>query len=288
MGSSPLPTPTFETLLYSVEDGIATITLNRPEILNAFNTQMCEDLIAAFDATDADDGVGAVIVTGTGRAFCSGADLTGPGFDRETPPETPRDAAGRVTLRIYDSLKPVIAACNGAAVGVGVTMQLAMDVRLAAENARYGFVFPRRGITVEGCATWFLPRIVGPATAIEWCTSGRIFPAQEGLDKGMVQSIHAPDDLLPAARAIAREIVDNAAPVSAALTRQMIYRMMGAAHPMEAHIYESRSLSHRMGSADSGEGVKSFMEKRPAKFPMKVSEQLPDIWDGWQAPPWRP
>ncbi|MDB5448259.1 MAG: Enoyl-CoA hydratase/isomerase [Phenylobacterium sp.] len=288
MGSPPLPTPTFETLLYSVEDGIATITLNRPEILNAFNAQMCEDLIAAFDATDADDGVGAVIVTGAGRAFCSGADLSGQGFNREKPPETPRDAAGRVTLRIFDSLKPVIAACNGAAVGVGVTMQLAMDVRLAAENARYGFVFPRRGITVEGCATWFLPRIVGPAAAIEWCTSGRIFPAQEGLDKGMVQSIHAPDDLLPAARAIAREIVDNAAPVSAALTRQMIYRMMGAQHPMEAHIYESRSLFHRFGAADSAEGVKSFMEKRPAKFPMKVSEELPDIWQGWQAPPWRP
>jgi enoyl-CoA hydratase/carnithine racemase len=283
-----LPTPTFETLLYSVEDGIATITLNRPEILNAFNVAMADDLIAAFDAADADDDVGAVIVTGQGRAFCSGADLSGGGFDREKAAETPRDSAGRVTLRIFDSLKPVIGACNGAAVGVGVTMQLAMDIRVAAETARFGLVFARRGITLEGASAWFLPRLVGPATAIEWCASGRIFPAQEALEKGLVQSLHAPDDLLPAARAIAREIIDNAAPVSVALTRQMIWRMMGAAHPMEAHIYESRSLHHRFGSPDSLEGVKSFMEKRPAKFPQRVSTDLPDLWDGWSAPPWRP
>lgn len=287
-----MPTPSFETLLYSVEDGIATITLNRPEMLNAFNGTMAEELIKAFDATDADDEVKAVIVTGQGRAFCSGADLSGGGFSRggepaEAEPEVQRDRAGLVTLRIFDSLKPVICAVNGPAVGVGVTMQLAMDVRIASETARFGLVFARRGITLEGASAWFLPRIVGPAAAIEWCCSGRIFPAQEAYEKGLVQSLHAPDDLLPAARAIAKEIADNAAPVSVALTRQMIWRMMGASHPMEAHVYESRALFHRFGSPDSIEGVKSFMEKRPAVFPQKVSGELPDLWGDWKAPEWR-
>lgn len=284
-----MPAPSFETLLYAVEEGIATITLNRPEKLNAYNAQMMEDLIAAFDATDADDAVKAVIVTGTGKAFCSGADLSG-GTDtfNKAPPapgeEAPRDSAGRVTLRIYESLKPVIGACNGAAVGVGVTMQLPMDVRLASTTARYGFIFARRGITVEGASTWFLPRIVGPSTAMEWAATGRIFPAQEALDRGLIRSIHEPDDLLPAARAIAREIIQNSAPVSVALTRQMIWRMMGASHPMIAHLYESRALYERGKQTDRVEGINSFFEKRDAVFPDSVATQLPQIWDGWRKP----
>jgi enoyl-CoA hydratase/carnithine racemase len=285
--------PTFETLLYSVEDGLATITLNRPEKLNAFTTQMMSDMIAAFDRTDADDAVKAVIVTGAGRGFCAGADLSAGGatFDyaKSSDPArlearvegVQRDGGGRVTLRIYDSLKPVIGAINGPAVGIGVTMQLAMDIRLASTAARFGFVFARRGINPEAASSWFLPRLVGIQTALEWCYTGRVFPAQEALDKGLVRSIHEPDDLLPAARALAREIIDNTAPVSVALTRQMIWRMAGADHPMEAHKADSRAIQARGASADAREGVTSFLEKRPAAYPNLVSTDLPDIWPNW-------
>ncbi|MDZ4370253.1 MAG: crotonase/enoyl-CoA hydratase family protein [Phenylobacterium sp.] len=288
--------PTFETLLYSVEDGIATITLNRPDKLNAFNTTMMKEMIAAFDETDGDDNVRAVIVTGAGRAFCAGADLSAGGstfdYDKRSAEDNEartrdgvtRDGGGLVTLRIYDSLKPVISACNGAAVGVGVTMQLAMDFRLASDNARYGFVFARRGINPEACSSWFLPKLVGVQTALEWCYTGRIFPAQEGLDKGLVRSVHAPDDLLPAARALAREIADNTAPVSVALTRQLIWRMAGASHPMEAHRADSRAIQARGRSGDAKEGVTSFLEKRPPVYPDQVSKDVPDIWDHWKAP----
>ena len=288
--------PTFETLQYSVEEGIATITLNRPDKLNAFNTQMMRDMIAAFDATDADDAVRCVIVTGAGRAFCAGADLAGgadtfdyekrSAADREarTRDGVQRDGGGLLTLRIFDSLKPVISACNGAAVGVGVTMQLAMDIRLASTDARYGFVFARRGLNPEAASSWFLPHLVGVQTALEWCYTGRIFPAQEAFDRGLVRSLHAPADLLPAARAIAREIADNASPVSVAITRQLIWRMAGAAHPMEAHRADSRGIQARGRSSDAREGVTSFLEKRPPAFPGKVSKDLPDIWPHWKAP----
>lgn len=285
---------TFETLSYAVEDGVATITLNRPEKLNAFNGQMMSDLVAVFDETDRDDAVGAVILTGAGRAFCAGADLSGGGstFSRpitETPgePQVPRDGAGRVTLRIFDSLKPTIAAVNGAAVGVGVTMQLPMDVRIASTDARFGLVFARRGITLEGASSWFLPRIVGSSVALEWCMSGRIFGAEEALRRGLVTDLYSPDELLPAARRIAREIVDNAAPVSVALTRQLIWRMMGETHPMEAHRYESRALFERGKQRDRIEGINAFLEKRPAAFPDKVAADLPDIWDTWTNPEYR-
>ena len=229
----------FETIRLEVEDGIATLTLNRPDKLNAFNTLMMQEMIAAFDRTDADDSVRVVIVTGAGRAFCAGADLsagaatfdysTRGGEDKEarTLDGVQRDGGGLLTLRIYDSLKPVIAAVNGPAVGVGVTMQLAMDIRMASTDARYGFVFSRRGINPEACSSWFLPRLVGIQTALEWCYSDRVFPAQEAHEKGLVRSLHAPEDLLPAARALAREIADNTAPVSIALTRQLIWRMAG-------------------------------------------------------------
>lgn len=286
----------FETIRLEVEDGIATLTLNRPDKLNAFNTQMMQEMIAAFDQTDADDSVRVVIVTGAGRAFCAGADLsagaatfdysTRGGQDKEarTVEGVQRDGGGLLTLRIYDSLKPVIAAVNGPAVGVGVTMQLAMDIRMASTDARYGFVFSRRGINPEACSSWFLPRLVGIQTALEWCYSGRVFPAQEAHEKGLVRSMHAPEDLLPAARALAREIADNTAPVSIALTRQLIWRMAGASHPMEAHMADSRGIQARGAMADAKEGVTSFLEKRPPRYPDKVSTDLPNIWEHWSAP----
>jgi enoyl-CoA hydratase/carnithine racemase len=288
--------PSFETLLYSVEDGVATVTLNRPDKLNAFNTQMMRDLIDVFDLTDADDAVRCVIVTGAGRAFCAGADLSGGGetFDYEkrggedraarTRDGVQRDGGGLLTLRIFESLKPVISACNGAAVGVGVTMQLAMDIRLASTQARYGFVFARRGLNPEAASSWFLPHLVGVQTALEWCYTGRLFPASEAHERGLVRSVHAPDELLSAARGLAREIADNTAPVSVALTRQLIWRMAGAAHPMEAHRADSRGIQARGRSADAREGVTSFLEKRPPEFPNRVSEDLPDIWPHWTAP----
>jgi enoyl-CoA hydratase/carnithine racemase len=291
--------PSFETIQYSVKDGVATVTLNRPEKQNAFNTQMMKDLIAVFDVTDADDAVRAVIITGAGRAFCAGADLSGGAqtFDYEAQGGSAlaerqrdgvqRDGGGLVTLRIFESLKPVISACNGPAVGVGVTMQLAMDIRLASTDARYGLVFARRGLNPEAASSWFLPKLVGVQTALEWCYTGRIFPAQEALDRGLVRSLHAPDELLPAARAIAREIADNTAPVSVALTRQLIWRMAGASHPMEAHMADSRGIQARGRSGDAREGVTSFLEKRPPNYPDKVSADLPDIWSQWQAPTFR-
>ncbi|WP_374472909.1 crotonase/enoyl-CoA hydratase family protein [Phenylobacterium sp.] len=291
--------PSFETIRYEVEDGVATVTLNRPDKLNAFNTQMMKELIDVFDVTDADDAVRAVIVTGAGRAFCAGADLSGGAqtFDYEAQggqalaerqrDGVQRDGGGLVTLRIFDSLKPVISACNGPAVGVGVTMQLAMDIRLASTEARYGLVFARRGLNPEAASSWFLPRLVGVQTALEWCYTGRIFPAQEALEKGLVRSTHAPDELLPAARALAREIADNTAPVSVALTRQLIWRMAGAGHPMDAHMADSRGIQARGRSGDAREGVTSFLEKRPPNYPDKVSSDLPDIWPHWQAPTFR-
>jgi Enoyl-CoA hydratase/carnithine racemase len=286
----------FETLKYEVEDGVATITLNRPDKLNAFNTQMMKDLIAAFDATDADDAVKAVIVTGAGRGFCAGADLSsgaetfnydargGEDLAARQRDGVQRDGGGLVSLRIFDSLKPVIAAVNGPAVGVGVTMQLPMDIRLASTEARFGLVFARRGLNPEAASSWFLPRLVGPQTALEWCYTGRVFSAQEALERGLVRSLHAPDELLPAARALAREIVENTAPVSIAITRQLIWRMAGAAHPMEAHRADSRGIQIRGKMGDAREGVTSFLEKRPPAFPNKVSSDLPDIWEHWSAP----
>ena len=287
----------FQTLLYTVADGVATITLNRPDKLNAFNTAMRDELIAAFDATDADDAVRAVIVTGAGRAFCAGADLSAGGqtFDYARRNDASREAArvgdvyrdggGLVTLRIFRSLKPVIGAINGAAVGVGVTMQLPMDIRLASTDARFGFVFARRGITPEAASTWFLPRLVGPQTALEWCFTGRVFDAAEAHRERLVRSLHAPDALMPAALALAREIADNTAPVSVALSRQMLWQMMGAGHPMDAHRVDSRAIQARGRSADVREGVGAFLEKRPPVFPDRVSADMPDFFPWWDEPP---
>jgi enoyl-CoA hydratase/carnithine racemase len=294
-----MPQPTFETLLYEVSEGIATVTLNRPDRLNAFTPKMALELIAAFDATDADDEVKAVIVTGAGRGFCAGADLASGGQtfgagareeERRKAGDTEdvtRDGGGRVTLRIFDSLKPVIAAVNGAAVGVGATMQLAMDVRIASDAAKFGFVFARRGITPEACSSWFLPRLVGISAALDWCYSGRVFEAPEALQRGLVRSLHSPDDLLPAARAIARSYIDHSAPVSAALTRQMMWRGLTLDHPMDIHRTDSRALRARGASRDAQEGISAFLEKRDPKYPDRVSADLPDVWPEWAQPVYR-
>lgn len=283
----------YSQITYSVADSIATITLDRPERMNAFTERMMREVIDAFDRVDADDSVRAVIVTGAGeRAFCAGADLGGGGetFAHgggaavDDPDRVRRDGGGIVALRIFDCVKPVIGAINGAAVGVGVTMTLPMDIRLASDNARFGFVFARRGIVPEACSSWFLPRLVGISTAAEWCYSGRVFPATEALERGLVRSVHAPDDLLVAARELAREIADNAAPVSVALTRQMLWRMLGADHPMAAHRVDSRGVQSRGASADAKEGIESFLEKRPPVYPVKVSDGLPDIFVDYVAP----
>lgn len=289
---------TLETVLIDVEANVATITLNRPDKMNAFTGQMMLDLIQAFDITDADDDVGAVIVTGAGRAFCAGADLSAGAktFDYEARDDRPerggkesleylRDGGGRLTLRIFESVKPVIAAVNGAAVGVGVTMQLPMDIRIASDAAKFGFVFARRGIVPEACSSWFLPRLVGISTALEWCYSGRVFTAEEAHARGLVRSLHAPGDLLGAANAIAREIVDNTAPVSVALTRQMLWRMLGADHPMEAHKVDSRAIFERGKQADAKEGVMSFLEKRAPNYPNKVSKDMPGFVPWWKERP---
>jgi enoyl-CoA hydratase/carnithine racemase len=279
----------YTQIAYEVADSIATITLDRPEQLNAFTGTMMNEMIDAFDRTDADDDVRAVIVTGRGRGFCAGADLSGGGetFSRggggeqKGPDNVPRDGGGMVSLRIWQSKKPVIGAINGPAVGVGITMTLPMDIRMVAEGARIGFVFARRGIVPEACSSWFLPRIVGIQQATEWVYTGRLFTAQEAKEGRLVRSVHPPDELIPAARAIATEIAENTAPVSVALSRQMLWRMLGADQPMEAHRVDSRGILERGRSDDAREGVTSFLEKRPARFPVKVSDGLPNIFPSY-------
>ena len=280
----------YETILTDISENIFTITINRPEKLNALNTQMIHDLIAAFDEADADDAVRAIIVTGAGRAFCAGADLStgAKTFDRAARPDRPqvpdgpdgkpdlshenaRDGGGRITLRIFNCRKPVIAAVNGPAVGIGVTMQLPMDVRIASTDARFGFVFSQRGIVPEAASSWFLPRIVGIAQALDWCYSGRVFGADEALKGGLVSRVVAPGELIETARTIARGYAEKTSAVSVAVIRQMMWRMLGAAHPMEAHRIDSRAMFHRGRGADVKEGIASFLEKRPARFTDTVS-----------------
>jgi len=293
----------YEQIIYEAAENILTITLNRPEKLNAFTGQMMAEMIDAFDKADADDEVRAIIVTGAGRGFCSGADLSAGAqtFDAAARTDRPerrpvigsdgkvdlshpsiRDGGGLLTLRILKCLKPVIAAVNGPAVGVGLTMQLPMDVRLASENARFGFVFARRGLVPEACSTWFLPRVVGISQALEWTFSGRVFSAQEALEGRLVKGIYKPEALIPAARALAREIADNTSQVSVALTRQMLWQMLAADHPMEAHKIDSRAIHFRGQSDDAKEGVMSFLEKRAARFPNKVSTDMPPFFPWWQ------
>jgi enoyl-CoA hydratase/carnithine racemase len=278
-----------EQITTDLADRVLTITLNRPDRLNAWTATMSRELIEAFDRADADDEVRAVIVTGAGRGFCAGADLEAGGetFSRgpsEDGQDVPRDNGGRFTLRVFECRKPVIAAINGPAVGVGATMTLPMDIRLAADDARIGFVFVRRGIVPEACSSWFLPRIVGISRAMEWVATGRVFPAQEALEGGLVRSLHPAAELLEAAHTLAREIADNAAPVSVALARRMLWTMLGAEHPMLAHRADSRGMFYRGRSADVVEGINSFLEKRAPNFADRVSDGLPEIMPGWAAP----
>lgn len=284
----------FSQVNYEVSEGIATITLNRPEKLNAFTNTMLHEIISAFDLSDANDDVRAVIVTGAGRAFCAGADLSSGGetfsrggSDVSGIKDVPRDGGGLVSLRIFESKKPVIGAINGAAVGVGVTMTLPMDIRLCSETAKFGFVFARRGIITEACSSWFLPRVVGISRATEWVFTGRMISPDEAREAGLVKSVHGGDELLDAARNLAKEIAKNTAPVSVALSRQMLWRMLGASHPMEAHRAESRGIMERGKSADAREGVMSFLEKRAAQFTMKVSSDTPNLFPDWQDPEFR-
>jgi len=279
----------YETITYDIADKIATITLNRPDRLNAFTGQMMLDLIDAFSKADDDDDVRVVIVTGAGRGFCAGADLErGAGtFDNRERGgaqdiEAHRDGGGLVTLRIFDMRKPVIAAINGPAVGVGITMTLPMDIRLAVADAKIGFVFARRGLVPEACSSWFLPRVVGIGKAAEWVYTGRVFTAQEGKDAGLIHYLCAPDELLPKAREIAGEIADNTSAISVALSRNMLWKMLGADHPMEAHKVDSKGIFSLGQSKEVAEGVTSFLEKRPPKFPGKPSTDMPDFFPWWK------
>lgn len=275
----------YQEILYDIKDKILTVTLNRPERLNACTMEvMPREIINAFDRADADDDVRAIIVTGAGRAFCAGADLNA--FQREGTADYMghRDEGGLISLRIFNCLKPVIAAVNGPAVGIGATMTLPMDIRIASETASFGFVFARRGIVPEACSSWFLPRIVGIDRALEWTYSGRIISAKEALKGGLVRSVHPQGELLDAAKAIARDIADNSSAVSVALIRQMMWRMMGASHPMEAHRIESRAVYYTLKNADAKEGVASFLEKRPPRFTSKPSTDMPKFFPWWTEP----
>ena len=278
----------YNTILTDLEDGVFTLTLNRPEKLNAFTQEMQTEMIDAFDTVDEDDQVRAVIVTGAGRGFCAGADLSSGGntFDADGRPDREgglsADGGGLLTLRIYECRKPVIAAINGPAVGVGITMTLPMDIRIAANQARLGFVFARRGIVPEACSSYFLPRVVGISQALEWCYSGRVFAAEEALRGGLVRSLHDKADLLPVARDIAREVSEHSSPLSVTMIRHMMWRMLGADHPVEAHNLDSRAIYHLGRGVDAKEGVEAFLEKRPAQFKGRVSEDMPEFFPWWE------
>ena len=279
----------YQDILYAVEDGIATITMNRPDMLNAFTSKMLGEIIDAIDRTDADDDVRAVIFTGAGRGFCAGADLSrgGETFDMEKredegPIDQWRDGGGRVTLRLFESNKPLIAAVNGPAAGIGVTMQLPMDYRIASTDARFGLVFTRRGVVMEACSSWFLPRLVGIGQAMDWVMSGRVFPAEEALKGGLISQVVEPEMLLPTAKAIGREIAENTSAVSVALCRHMMWKMLGADHPMEAHKIDSRGIRSMGQLPDAYEGVQSFLEKRSGNYTMKPSRDMPDFFPWWE------
>jgi enoyl-CoA hydratase/carnithine racemase len=282
---------TYNAIKTSVENNVLTLTMNRPDRLNAFNLEMRDEMIDVFTKVNSDDDVRAVIVTGEGRGFCAGADL-GAGKDTFNTDKRAdgggqsqwRDGGGQLTLAIYECLKPVIGAINGPAVGVGATMQLPMDIRISSTAAKFGFVFAKRGLVMEACSSWFLPRLVGMDQAARWAYSGKVFEAQEAYDGGLVSELLAPEDLLPRANEIAREFAEETSSISVALMRQMMWRMIGADHPMEAHKVDSRGISVLGKLPDAAEGVTSFLEKRPPAFPMKVSEDMPDYFPWWDEP----
>ena len=289
----------FSEIRYEVENGVCTVTLHRPDRLNAVTTTMLRELGEAWDRADADDAVRAVIVTGAGRAFCAGADLGSGGATfnyaerkgeiaargRAETAEEHRDGGGTVALRIFDMKKPVIAAINGPAVGFGITLTLPMDIRIASSSARIGFVFARRGVVPEACSTWFLPRLVGISQAAEWVYTGRVFSAEEALAGRLVSRVVAPDALLPTARALAREIADNSSAISVTLARQMMWKLLGADHPMDAHLLDSQAMFWTGRSADAREGIAAFLEKRPARFPLRPSADLPPFYPWWRPRP---
>jgi enoyl-CoA hydratase/carnithine racemase len=278
----------YKQIKYEVSDRILTITLNRPEKLNAFNDEvMLPELMDAVERADNDDNIRAVIVTGAGRAYCAGADLSGRSpWDYKSMSEEERaklrDGGGTLALRLYDAKKPIIAAINGPAVGVGITMTLPMDIRLASETARMGLVFARRGIIIESCSSWFLPRLVGVSQALEWACTGRIFSAQEALAGGLVKEVLPPDKLMDRARELALEIALNASPMSVALNRQLVWKMLGADHPMEAHKIESKLLFSLGANDDVNEGIKAFLEKRQPAFKMRPSKEMPESYPWWK------
>lgn len=281
---------TYADIRYEVQDGVATLTLDRPDHLNAFTATMVGEVIDAFDRSDADDAVRAIIVTGAGRAFCAGADLSGGGdtfaLDGAEEFDAARhmDPGGDVAMRVLRSRKPVIAAVNGAAVGIGVTSTLPMDIRLASTDARFGFVFVRRGLVPECGSSWFLPRLVGHQTAAEWLFTGRLVGAEDARAAGLVRSVHAPEELLGAARRLAQEIAAQASPVAVAITRRLLWEMAGEADPHRAHRLDSECV-YRLGrSAEVREGVSAFLEKRPARFPLSVARDLGAVEPDWDAP----
>ncbi len=287
----------YTQIAYEVADHIATITLDRPDRLNAFTVTMQRELCAALDEIDADPEVRALVVTGRGRGFCAGADLGGgdASFDHQSDLAAAsgvvreadgrhRDEGGLVALRFFECTKPVIGAINGPAVGVGVTMTLPFDVRLASTTAKIGFVFARRGLVPEACSSWFLPRVVGISQAMEWCATGRVFGAEEALAGGLVRSLHAPDDLLPAAYALAGEIASSTSAVSVTVTRALLWRMLGEPHPMSAHRVDSALIDELGGGGDVREGVLSFLQKRPPAFPNRVPADLPPTYPWWEGP----
>ncbi len=277
----------FETILYDVSEGIATITLNRPEMMNAFDMTMFEEFMRVFDLTDADDDVGAVIITGAGRAFCAGADLskgteTWEGYDEIVEEAKQGDGGGELSRRIYRSLKPVIVAFNGSAAGMGLTVPLAADIRIATKRAKMGFVFAARGIIPEACSSWFLPRIVGISKALEWCYSAEVIRSEEAYEAGLLRSLHEPEDLMPEARKIAKKFVNNSSKVSNTVLRQMMWRMLGASDPIEAHRLDTAGMLQLGTSDDAKEGISAFLEKRQPKFPGKVSQDLPEFFPWWE------
>jgi len=277
----------FEAILYEIEDGILTITLNRPEMLNAFNGAMSREFMQAFDLSDADDDIGAVIITGAGRGFCAGADLskgdaTWEGHEEALAKTNRGDGGGELSRRIFRSLKPVIVAFNGPAVGMGMTVPLAADIRIAAKDVKMGFVFAARGIVPEGCSSWFLPRIVGISKALEWCYSARIFRSEEALEAGLLRSVHEKEDLIPAARELAREFIDNTSRVANTVLRHMMWRMRSAPDPIDAHRIDTAGINALATSRDAKEGINSFLEKRAPNFPDKVSKDLPAFFPWWE------
>jgi len=279
----------FDAILYEVDEQILTITLNRPEKLNAFTGELLNDLMQAFDLADADDGINAIIITGAGRGFCAGQDLsagdsTWEGHEEKSAGTGRGDGGGELSRRIYRSLKPVIVALNGPAVGVGITFTLAADVRMAARDIKLGFVFAARGIVPEGCSAWFLPRLVGISKALEWCYSGRVFKSEEALEAGLVRSLHDAEDLMPAARELAKEFVQNSSSVSRTVIRHMMWRMMGAPDPIDAHRVDTAAINQMAASRDAREGISSFLEKRSPNFPGKVSQDLPEFFPWWVEP----